>query len=146
MTQPEPITWTVHLASRRPGRAVMALVLIFFALCAVAAVGKSWLLTIIAAFLLLGSIAEFLLPVTYTLDAKGAHARQFANHRLLPWRDVRRVYLSRNGIKLSPLVVRSWAESYRGVLLRTSDRDATLKVVSGWLKNAGVTPEIIEES
>jgi len=134
------------LAARRPGRAVAALIVIMLALFGIHALGATPLLLIIAAVLLLASIAEFLLPVTYTLDAEGAHMRQLLNHRILPWPQVRRVYLTRNGIKLSPLVARTLAENYRGVQLRTFDRDATLELVRAWLDAAGVSPEIVEDA
>ena len=58
---------------------------------------------------------------------------------------MRRVYLRPDGIKLSPLTTRGWAESYRGVLLREADRGALLARVQAWLDAAGVHPEIIEE-
>lgn len=148
-----PYIWSVHLAARRPGRAVVVLLVILFALFGVAAlVPHSWnaagriLLVVLSAILLLGSIAEFLLPVTYTLDEAGAHARYWGSHRVISWARVRRVYLRSDGIHLSPLAARSWADAYRGVTLRTPARDAVLAQVRDWLDDAGVTPEISEES
>ena len=129
----------------------MALLIIFFTLFAVEAfipdawgLGGKLLMLGLAALLLLSSIAEFLLPVTYTLDAEGAHARLPGSHRMLAWNRVRRVYLQPNGIKLSPLAARGWVESYRGVLLRTPRRDEVLAQVRAWLDAAGVSPEIEE--
>lgn len=147
------MSWTIHLAARRPGRAVVALVFILLALFAVAAwvpaawgVGGKVLFILLAGVLLLGSIAEFLFPVTYTLNADGVHARYPGSYRVLAWSRVRRVYLRPNGIKLSPLVMQNWAESYRGVMLRTSERDAVLANIRAWLADAGANPEIIEEA
>ncbi|MHB9109327.1 MAG: hypothetical protein ACYDCO_19910 [Armatimonadota bacterium] len=152
MTQPKSTTWTLHLAVRRPGRAIVSLLIIFITLFAVAAfVPDAWglggkiLMLGLAVMLLLSSIAEFLLPVTYTLDAEGAHARLPGSHRVLAWDRVRRVYLRPDGIKLSPLAARGWIESYRGVFLRTPERDAVLEQVRAWLDAAGVSPEIEEE-
>ena len=152
VTSPEPTSWTLHLAARRPARAIAAILLIVFALFGVAAllpagwdtVGKAVML-LLASLLLFASIAEFLLPVTYTLDAEGAHARLWGSHRVLPWNRVRRVYLQRDGIKLSPLTTRGWAESYRGVFLRTPRREAVLEQVRAWLEAAGASPEISDE-
>lgn len=153
MTQPDPTSWTQHLAARRPARAVLAVLIIFFALYGVAlfippqwgVAGKVVILSL-AALLLLSSIAEFLLPVTYTLDADGAHARLPGAHRVLAWNRVRRVYLLPDGIKLSPLVARGWMESYRGVLLRTNRREEVLQQVRAWLDAAGASPEIEEDN
>jgi len=152
VTPPGTYTWTIHLAARRPGRAVLLLIIIGLALFGVAALlPAAWtlpgrlMLLALSALLLIGSIAEFLLPVTYTLDGDGAHARHLGSHRVLPWHRVRRVYLRPDGIHLSPLSTRSWAASYRGVTLRTPDRDAVLAQVRAWTDHAGVTPEISEE-
>lgn len=134
------------MAAQYPGKAVTAVAVIIFGLFAIAALGAPWLVVALAALLLFGSIAEFLLPVTYTLDADGAHARHLGSHRILPWERLRRVYLRPNGIKLSPLTVSGWADAYRGVMLRTPDRDAALAQVRAWMQAAGVSPEIIEEA
>jgi hypothetical protein len=152
VTSPESTSWTLHLAAHRPARAIVAIIIIFFALYGVAlfippdwsAGGKAVILCL-AGLLLLISIAEFLLPVTYTLDAEGAHARLPGTHRVLAWNRVRRVYLQPDGIKLSPLAARGWVESYRGVLLRTQRRDVVLEQVRAWLDAAGVTPMFEEE-
>ena len=152
MTSPQPTTWTVHLAARRPGKTTAALVLIVIALFAVAGlvprqwgVGGLMLMLLLAGALLVGSIAEFLFPVTYTLDADGAHVRLPGSHRLLAWGRVRRVERRRDGIKLSPLLARNWVESYRGVFLRASGSDTIMEQVRAWLDAAGVTPVIGEE-
>jgi len=151
MSNPEPTTWTLHLAARRPGRAIVALIIIFLTLFAVAFFTQGWnlggkiLILGLAVLLLLSSIAEFMFPVTYTLDAEGAHARLPGSHRVLAWNRVRRVYLRPDGIKLSPLAARGWIESYRGVLLRTPSRDEVLEQVRAWLDAAGVSPEIEED-
>lgn len=154
MVSPTPTTWTIHLAARRPGRAVAAVLVIVLALFGVAALApREWgtigtaLAVVVAAVLLLGAIAEFLLPVTYTLDGDGAHVRMLGRrHRLLPWRRVRRVYLRQNELTLSPRATRGWMDQYRGVSLRTFDRDAVLAQVRAWLQEAGVTAVESEEA
>lgn len=140
------------MAARQPARVVAVVVIVLLALSGVMALappewetGSKLLLMFLAAVLLVGAIAEFLFPVTYTLDTAGAHARFPGSHRLLPWTQVRRVYLRRNGIKLSPLAVEGWAENYRGVFLRTGQHDSVLDAVRAWLDAAGMTPEVIEE-
>ena len=144
-TIPEPTTWTIHLARRHPGKAVAAVLVMVFALFAVAALSHSALVVIVAALLLFAATAEFFVPVTYTLDASGAHVRYLFIHRFLPWSRVRRVYFSPNRIQLSSLAVRNWVESFRGVQLRTHDRAAAVAQVRAWCASAGVTPEMIEE-
>ena len=145
MTIPPPTTWTIHLAARKPGRAAMAVCIIVLALAAIAALQVPPLIIALAALCLFGSIAEFLLPITYTLDEYGAHVRHLGSRRILPWERVRRVYLEPDGIKLSPLVTRGWAESYRGVKLRTPKREEMLAQVRAWLEARNVSAEIVEE-
>jgi len=152
MPTPEPTSWTLHLAARRPLRAAAAVIIIIFALYGISAfipagwgVGGKVLILGLSGFLLVSAIAEFLLPVTYTLDAEGAHVRLPGSHRVMAWDRVRRVYLQPDGIKLSPLVARGWLESYRGVFLRTPRREAVLVQVRAWMEAAGVTPVIEEE-
>ncbi|HEX2951284.1 MAG TPA: hypothetical protein VHV83_17205 [Armatimonadota bacterium] len=143
--KPQERSWTVNFAAQHSWRVVIALLVIFLALFAVAEIGQSVVLTILAGILLLGSIIEYVYPSTYTLNEDGIHANYLLSHRILPWSQVRRVYLSRNGIKLSPLVSQSWAENFRGVLLRTTDRECVLVALREWLDYTGVTPEFIEE-
>ena len=152
MTTPQPITWTVHLAARRPAKAVVAVLLILLALRAVATLappqwgaGGLWVAVGISAALLLGAVAEFLFPVTYTLDARGVAMRTVGSYRYLRWPEVRRVYLRADGIQLSPLPRRNWLDSYRGILLRTLDRDAVLRQLRACWDAAGVAPVVSED-
>jgi len=131
---------------------LLAVLVIFFALYGIAlfippewGVGGKTAILCLAGILLLSAIAEFLFPVTYTLDADGAHARLPGTHRVLAWNRVRRVYLRPDGIKLTPLAARGWIESYRGVFLRAPERDAVLQQVRAWLDAAGVMPVIEED-
>lgn len=152
MTSPEPTRWTLHLAARRPARAVALGAILLLGLFAVAALTpREWggsgmlLVMVISAVVLISAVAEFLFPVTYTLDADGVHARWVGNRRSLSWQHVRRVYLRPDGIQLSPLTTRGWVESYRGILLRTTERDTVLQELRAWWSVAGVTPVVSED-
>ncbi|MHB9025605.1 MAG: hypothetical protein ACYC7E_15790 [Armatimonadota bacterium] len=145
MSYPEPTTWTIHAAARKPAKAAVAVLIILVALLAVNALGGTWVHLVLAALLLVGSIAEFLFPVTYTLDAAGAHSRHLGSHRVVPWERVRRVSLRPRGVKISPLPAPGWAEAYRGVLLRTVERDTIVRDVHAWLESVGSDAETVEE-
>jgi hypothetical protein len=145
------------MAAQQPARAAVAVLVILLGMAAVAAMveiarpagwgtGALLLMELLAALVLFGSVAEFLLPVTYTLDASGAHARHLGSHRVLPWARVRRVYQTSAGVKLSPLPASGWAEGFRGVLLRTRDREAVLATIRAWLTEAGVPASVVEEA
>jgi hypothetical protein len=147
LTQPEPTCWTIHLAARHPGRAVVALLAIIFGLFALHALGEhSWLALAIAGGILFASIGEFFFPVTYRLDSAGAQAQLLGTRRCFPWARVRRVYLRRSGIQLSPFSRENWLDQYRGITLRSDDPAALLAQIRLWLQHTGVTAEIIEES
>ena len=153
VTSLEPTCWTVHLAARRPARAVALVGFFLPALFAVAALApREWgtggmvLVVLLSAVLLISAVSEFLFPVIYTLDAEGAHARWAGQHRFLPWQRVRRVYLRADGIKLSPLDAHGWMDSYRGVYLRTPERDAVLRDLRAWWEAADVTPVMSEDA
>jgi len=144
--------WTIHLAARQPGKAVVAVVVVILALFGVRVLASPFWhgggmlgVELLSALLLVGSIAEFLFPVTYSLDADGAHMRHLGSHRLLPWSRIRRIYLRPSGIKLSPLSTPTWIEAYRGVMLRGPDRAAMLAQVRAWVRVAGVQPDEIED-
>jgi hypothetical protein len=153
MTTPTPTSWTVHLAAAAPRRAAVAVGVILLALMGVAllvpenlGVGGRLAFIGAAAAALLGAVADFLFPVTYTLDAAGAHQRVLGRHRLLPWSRVQRVYLSRIGIQLSPLAAPSWREGLQSLTLRAPDPTVCWTQVRAWLAAAGVEPDIREES
>jgi hypothetical protein len=63
-------------------------------------------------------VAEFLLPTRYRLAPTAAEARNLFFWRRIEWREVKRVYLAQEEIKLSPLLRPGRQEAFRGVLLR----------------------------
>lgn len=134
---PEPTNWTIHLAARRPLRAAVVVAIIICGMAGVHLLGAHPLIMALAGLLLFGSVAEFLLPVKYTLDEKGAHLRFVGYHRVIPWKRVRRVNISANSIKLSPLSVKSPLDAYRGVLLRMADSAVSLFTIREWLQQSG---------
>lgn len=131
---PVELEWTAWPARRQPGRAVLVLLLI----AAVAGWGW-WLLRSPAAapataLVLLSAVGEFLLPTRYRLSASGAEARGPGCWRRIAWREVKRVTVGEQGIKLSPLPPRGHlggrAEAFRGVRLRCGPRrEAVLALV-----------------
>ena len=142
---PEPTTWTIHLARRRPGRTAGALLAMLFTLFFLRTLGADWILLTLALLFFLVAIAEFLLPMHYTFDAEGAHIRVAGSHRVLSWQRIRRVYVYQHVIILSPLASRGLLESYRGMQVRSTDVAATLAQLLIWLDAGGNSPEIIEE-
>jgi hypothetical protein len=74
-------------------------------------------LTGLAGLLLLGSSAEFWLPVTYHLTEEGAEKRWAGRRQRMLWRQVRRAVWNERGIFLSPYARSTRLERFRGLFI-----------------------------
>ena len=72
----------------------------------------------VAMLLVLGSVSEYLLPITYHINSEGAKARFGLQPASIRWSEVRRVVHRRGGVLLSPLSEPSRLDGFRGVYLR----------------------------
>lgn len=115
---PETREWTVHLAARRPGRALLLALAIALAGAWALFVFGHLLAPLATTGLLVGAVSEFLFPVRYRLTPEFAEARGPLYWRRIAWADVRRVYIGEGEIKLSPLKHGGPREAFRGVVLR----------------------------
>jgi hypothetical protein len=111
------VQWSVHLAARRPRQAALVVGVILVGAIAAAVGFGSFLLGLLAAGLLVASVADYLLPVHDTLSEAGVSARAFWRRRHLSWSQVARVMRDELGVKLSPLARPSRLEAYRGIYL-----------------------------
>ena len=110
--------WSVHLARHAPARTA--------ALWAVSCFFGGWsafvfahpVAFIMTAGLLVASTSEFLFPVRYRLTADFAEARGPLFWRRIAWSEVKRVYVGKGEVKLSPLKHGGPREAFRGVVLR----------------------------
>jgi len=111
------LRWRVHLASEHPGKLLCSLGLAALASAAAYhALGP--LGSAAVALALIGSLADFLFPVTYEITAHRAACRMLIKRAEIEWRSVRRCYVDQAGVKLSPLEGPSRLEAFRGVYLR----------------------------
>ena len=114
----EPVlSWTVHLAAQDPFKLACSLAATAF-VCAAAYWAVGPLGPIAAVMVMLGSLADFLFPVRYEITSTGAACKMFLKSAEMRWENVRRCYLNRDGVKLSPLDRASGLEAFRGVHLR----------------------------
>jgi len=118
---PEPMRWVIRLWEDRPERryAVLAVSL------AAGSVGwfmmSSPIFAVIGIFAILGSTTEFWLPIRYVLDQKGASHRCGISVSAIEWSDVKRVIVSGNMIRLSPLEKEGRMDPFRGISLRCGE-------------------------
>jgi hypothetical protein len=127
------LEWTVHLAKGEPGKAT-AVVLVSVGAGVLSAVVFGNPIAFLVGFLsILGSTAEFLLPVQYRLDGRGARRKVGWSLTQIEWKDVRRVIEGTDGVKLSPLEQSSRLAPFRGVYLRFGSRQhEVLDLIAYW--------------
>lgn len=114
---PAALEWRVHLAAASPGRTLLLGLLI----AAVAWYGADRLSLLhagAAAALLIFSMAEFLFPVRYRLTQEKASAHGIGFIREIEWREVKRLAIGKDEIKLLPGAAAGWSDAYRGLVLR----------------------------
>jgi hypothetical protein len=121
-TSVDKLVWTVRLWEKAPSKRYVVLA----AALGAGAVGVLWLQQPIFGFIgigaILGSTTEFWLPIRYVLDEKGASMRCGISVSAIEWSDVRRVLVTDEAVKLSPLESESKLSPFRGVTLRFGDR------------------------
>ncbi len=116
------LRWSIHLARKYPVK--LACIISLIALVSAAAyfaVGLA--LSVGAVLVLLGSLADFLFPVTYVLTTDGAACNMLFKSSRIRWERVKHCYVDAKGIKLSPLDRISKLEAFRGVYLRFNRND-----------------------
>lgn len=127
------LVWRVHLFREDPVKIAGVLAGALLAAAGAIVLFHSPLLGIVAALLLLVSVSEYLLPLTYTLDESGAKAACGPVEWLaIEWATVRSVYRTPDGIKLSPFKNPKTArlEQCRGIRLRVPpDRMADVRAM-----------------
>lgn len=114
----ETLTWTVHLAREQPARAVAVVALAAAAAALCLYLFHSLPFALFSLLVVLGATTEFLFPIRYRLTGEAAEQRNLQNWRRIEWQDVRKAYLLEEGVKLSPLRIRTRLEPFRGVFLR----------------------------
>lgn len=131
--------WRVRLADRDPGKLGVVLG------AALLAGGLGFGLfrhpgfALIGAGMVLGATAEFWLGTSYRLTEESASAKCGASLTSIAWADVKRVSITGEAVKLSPLPRPTRMEPFRGVTLRTTpeNREAVLAFVARHAPPAG---------
>jgi hypothetical protein len=115
----ESMAWFVRLSDEHPEK------LVGIALCAIGVgafgtfVFHQLVLGILGFVMILTSTAEYWLGTHYKLDSKSVSARCGFSLFSMEWPSVKRVVVSGNLIRVSPLENLTRLEPFRGVLLRT---------------------------
>lgn len=123
MSEETFLSWKEYLARRAPLRAIGICGVLLLCLFVGILFIRSLFASIVICFALFSSVSEFLLPIHYRLTSKGAYSQCFLTTSFIAWKDIKKVYQGKDGIKLSPLEKRSRLEAFRGVTLRYGDGD-----------------------
>lgn len=112
------VNWRVHLLKRDPARLpILLLVMAMGAACVWLMFGT--LLPVLASgLLLMGSVSEYLFPITYRLSDGEVCQESLTSRIQLPWKDARRCRMGQDALLLTSLAVPSRLDAFRGVLLR----------------------------
>ena len=109
------VAWTAHPARRRPQDAMLAACVVLATVYAVLVGLGSALLAALAAGLLVASIAPFLAPTRYRLDAERLSERRLLVHRSRAWSELRRVDVGARAARVSPYARPRWLDRYRAI-------------------------------
>lgn len=127
----EPLTWKVQ-----PWRSSPKKLMTIFAVAVLAGVTgavflRQFWLGAAGVAIVLGSTAEYWMGSRYKVNEKSAEARTGMSFYQMEWGEVRRVIVSQDNLRLSPLKEAGRLDPFRGVVLKFADnnREVVLRVV-----------------
>ena len=131
MAQAEPIlAWKVHLVRENPAKVLLIAPVLATSLLVCYVFTHSLVFMAVTFSLLASSLADYLFPVRYEINERGASSRTLLRRTFVEWDRVRKYYLDDHGIKLSTLSRPGRLEAYRGLYLRFGgNRDEVIEAV-----------------
>jgi hypothetical protein len=136
------IAWTAHPARRQPEQIALIAAIVLVTTSVVLVTLESAWLALLAAVILLASVAQFLFPTRYRLSDAGVHEQSLLRRKFRAWRDLRRVQVGLGAALVSPFARPSWMDRYRGIMLYLdgSDRDAVIARLRDRIRVADTAP------
>jgi len=136
MTGPEGgdrLAWSVRPAATRPGRGALGVVTVL------AVAGGTFFLAGpflggLAILLLGGSIAPYFVTARYELTPEDVAVDSPFQRVRRPWTDIRRVYVGKDGVSLSPFRRYHVLEPYRSIMLRYGEHR---EEILDWVRRFG---------
>jgi hypothetical protein len=113
-----PLAWTIRLYEGQAGRRAAILAVALFGALFGWLLFENVLIALLGFAAILGSTAEYWLPLHYRIDKNRAAVRCGISVTAIEWSDVKRVVTSEQGWKLSPLAEETRLSPFRGVYLR----------------------------
>jgi hypothetical protein len=98
---------------------------------------------LIAMLIMFGSLAKFFLPTRYTLNESGVTVKSTTQTFTRKWNVFRSYYVDKNGVLLSPFLVPSRLENFRGLYITFDDnRDEVVAFIKDHIK----APDSLDDS
>jgi hypothetical protein len=114
----EPVLeWTCHPVKRKPLVSVLVTLFILAVVAVVFYTTASRAFGVLAAVVMLASLAKFYFPTTYRLTNERITIKTTTQTLHKDWSTYRSCYPDKNGILLSPFVRPSRLENFRGIYL-----------------------------
>lgn len=112
------LEWTLHQAQTQPMRTAIIVCVIALAGISGWVLFHSLLLVLMGMFFIFTSVSEFLLPIHYELSQQKVSAAWGWTKLEMEWGQVKQVFHSSDGVRLSPLANQGRLNAFRGVQLR----------------------------
>lgn len=110
------LSWTVWPMRERPLRSAAVILFLMVVLWAIAsAFGTAWIF--VSAIILLVYLAGFFFPTRYLLGPESISARGLVSRKKRHWSGLKKYYVGKKGVHLSPYARPSRLESFRGIYL-----------------------------
>ncbi len=116
------IEWEVHPVKRRPWVSVAVSLFVVLVVAVVRIATDSQVFAILAAIVMLASLAKFYFPTRYQLDESGVTVKTMTQTLKKEWSLYRSCYPDKNGILLSPFAGPSRLENFRGLYIMFDNR------------------------
>ncbi len=115
--KPDILEWKIFLLASQPGRGIMAVAVCMVTLWFTQSLGGSAWITGVAAFILLASLSNFLLPTRYRFDSTHVLVRNPLHWRRRAWTEFRAFTRAGDRVNLRTLPHESRLDHYRGMLI-----------------------------
>ena len=124
------LEWTCHPVKRKPLVSALVTLFIFVVVALVYYTTASRAFGVLAAVVMLASLAKFYFPTTYRLTYERITIKTTTQTLRKDWSIYRSCYPDKNGILLSPFVRPSRLENFRGIyLMFANNRDEVTEFV-----------------
>ena len=130
----EAFRWNVRPSDKEPAKRWVIILAALFAFVLGVVLFRNFVFGVIGFAIVALSTAEYWLGTSFWIDEKSANARTGFSVSGMAWSDVKRAFVTEDGIKLSPLATESRMSTFRGVFLKFGDqREQVMENVRRWL-------------